>query len=226
LFTCRAELADDVVELFHSLTGRSIKHDYERLLVAPVNMKEQFLKMIRDEQQAHEEGRPAQIIAKMNQIQDPDICEALYTASQAGLPIDLIVRGFSVLRPGVAGLSPTIRVISIIGRFLEHTRIFYFRNGEQDPVAGRFFTGSADWMVRNLESRVEAITPIDPRPFRERLWGTLQIMLTDQRQAWDMQSDGSYVQRTPGNDLEDPANRGTQQVLMERARQRNEPKAK
>jgi len=226
LFTCRAELADDVVELFHSLTGRSIKHDYERLLVAPINMKEQFLKMIRDEQQAHEEGRPAQIIAKMNQIQDPDICEALYTASQAGLPIDLIVRGFSVLRPGVAGLSPTIRVISVIGRFLEHSRIFYFRNGEQDPVAGRFFTGSADWMVRNLESRVEAITPIDPRPFRERLWGILQIMLADQRQAWDMQPDGSYVQRTPGNDLEDPANWGTQQVMMDRARQRNEPKGK
>lgn len=226
LFTCRPELADDVVELFHSLTGRSIKHDYERLLVAPINMKEQFLQMIRDEQQAHEEGRPANIIAKMNQIQDPDICEALYTASQAGLPIDLIIRGFSVLRPGVVGLSPTIRVVSIIGRFLEHSRIFYFRNGEQDPVAGRFFIGSADWMVRNLESRVEAITPIDPRPFRERLWEILQSMLADQRQAWDMQSDGTYIQRTPGEDLDDLANQGAQQVQMERARQRNESNLK
>ena len=158
----------------------------------------------------------------MNQIQDPDICEALYTASQAGLPIDLIVRGFSVLRPGVPGLSPTIRLVSMIGRFLEHSRIFYFRNGAADPIEGRFFIGSADWMVRNLESRVEAITPVDGRPFRERLWEILQLALTDQRQVWDMQPDGSYVQRTPGEDLNDPVNLGSQQVLMERSRQRNE----
>lgn len=222
LFTCQPEITEDVVELFHSLTGRSIKYDYEKLLVAPVNMKEEFLKMIRAEQESHESGRPAQIIAKMNQIQDPDICEALYTASQAGLPIDLIVRGFSVLRPGVPGLSPTIRLVSVIGRFLEHSRIFYFRNGAADPIEGRFFIGSADWMVRNLESRVEAITPVAGRPFRERLWEILQLALTDQRQVWDMQPDGSYVQRKPGEDLHDPVNLGTQQVLMERARQRNE----
>ena len=99
-------------------------------------MKEKFLDMIRAEQRAHEAGKPAHIIAKMNQIQDPDICEALYAASQAGLKIDLIIRGFSILRPGLAGLSPTIRVISVIGRFLEHSRIFYFRNAEEDPVNG------------------------------------------------------------------------------------------
>jgi polyphosphate kinase len=222
LFTCRPEITDDVVELFHSLTGRSIKYDYEQLLVAPVNMKEKFLEMIESEQRAYEAGKPAQIIAKMNQIQDPDICEALYRASQSGLNIDLIVRGFSVLRPGVAGLSPTIRVISVIGRFLEHSRIFYFRNGAEDPVNGLFFTGSADWMVRNLESRVEAITPVESRAFRERLWEILQLSLSDQRQTWDMHPDGSYVQRTPGKDPENPANIGVQQVLMERSRQRNE----
>ncbi|MDG2206670.1 MAG: polyphosphate kinase 1 [Pirellulales bacterium] len=222
LFTCRPEITDDVVELFHSLTGRSIKYDYEQLLVAPVNMKEKFLDMIRAEQRAHEAGKPAHIIAKMNQIQDPDICEALYNASQAGVKIDLIIRGFSILRPGTAGLSPTIRVISVIGRFLEHSRIFYFRNAQEDPVNGLFFTGSADWMVRNLESRVEAITPVEALPFRERLWEILQLSLSDQRQAWDMQPDGSYIQRTAGNDPQDPANQGVQQVLMERARQRSE----
>ena len=222
LFTCRPEITEDVVELFHSLTGRSIKYDYEQLLVAPVNMKEQFLEMIEGEQRAHEVGKPARIIAKMNQIQDPDICEALYRASQSGLKIDLIIRGFSVLRPGVPGLSPTIRVISIIGRFLEHSRIFYFQNGANDPVNGLFFTGSADWMVRNLESRVEAITPVDSRQFRERLWEILQLSLADQRQAWDMLPDGTYVQRWPKNNIEDAANIGVQQVLMERSRQRNE----
>ena len=222
LFTCRPEITDDVVELFHSLTGRSIKYDYEQLLVAPVNMKEKFLEMIQAEQRAHEMGKPAQIIAKMNQIQDPDICEALYLASQSGLNIDLIVRGFSVLRPGVPGLSPTIRVISIIGRFLEHSRIFYFRNCADDPVNGLFFTGSADWMVRNLESRVEAITPVESRAFRERLWEILQLSLSDQRQAWDMRSDGSYVQRITGDDRGDAANQGVQQVLMERSRLRSE----
>ncbi|MEK6246577.1 MAG: hypothetical protein N2C12_00260, partial [Planctomycetales bacterium] len=196
--------------------------DYERLLVAPVNMKEQFLAMIQAEQVAHEEGRPAHIIGKMNQIQDPDICQALYAASKAGVPIDLIIRGFSVLRPGVPQFSPTIRVISVIGRFLEHSRIFYFRNSAEDPVDGSFFIGSADWMVRNLESRVEAITPVDARPFRERLWEILQIILADRRQAWDMQADGTYIQRQPGDDLLDLANQGTHQILMDRTRQRNE----
>lgn len=222
LFTCRPEIADDVIELFHSLTGRSIKYDYEQLLVAPVNMKEKFLEMIEAEQRAHETGKPAHIIAKMNQIQDPAICEALYRASQSGVNIDLIIRGFSILRPGVPELSPTIRVISVVGRFLEHSRIFYFRNGAEDPVNGLFFIGSADWMVRNLESRVEAITPVESRPFRERLWEILQLSLSDQRQAWDMHPDGSYVQRSPGKDPEDPANLGVQQILMERTRQRNE----
>ncbi|MCH2119562.1 MAG: hypothetical protein MK161_17910, partial [Pirellulales bacterium] len=105
---------------------------------------------------------------------------------------------------------------------LEHSRIFYFQNGAEDPVNGLFFTGSADWMVRNLESRVEAITPVESRAFRERLWEILQLSLADQRQAWDMLPDGSYVQRCPGDNPEDPANIGVQQVLMERARLRNE----
>jgi polyphosphate kinase len=222
LFTCRPEITDDVVELFHALTGRSMKHTYEKLLVAPVNMKERFLEMIERERIAHEQGRPAHIIGKMNQVQDRDIVRALYRASQSGVPIDLIVRGFCILRPGVPELSPTIRVVSVIGRFLEHSRIFYFRNGAEDPIDGEFYVGSADWMIRNLEQRVEAVTPIEDRTFRERCWEILQVSLTDQRQAWDMQPDGSYVQRQPSGDASDAASLGTHQVLMQRTRQRND----
>ncbi|MDH3718197.1 MAG: polyphosphate kinase 1 [Planctomycetota bacterium] len=222
LFTCRPEICQDVVQLFHSLTGRSIKQDYRKLLVAPVNMKQRFLEMIDRERIAHQEGRPAHIIGKMNQIQDPDIVRALYRASQAGVPIDLLVRGFCVLRPGDPVLSPTIRVVSVVGRFLEHSRIFYFRDGAEDPVDGKFYTGSADWMVRNLEHRVEAVTPIEDREFRERCWEILQLTLADQRHAWDMQPDGSYIQRKPSGDPHEPSAQGTHRALMQRTRQRNE----
>ena len=226
LFTCQSEIAADIVELFHSLTGRSIKQDYDRLLVAPVNMKERFLSMIHRERDNHLAGKPAHILAKMNQIEDREIVRALYQASQAGVPIDLIVRGFCTLRPGLPELSPTIRVISVIGRFLEHSRIFYFRNAAEDPLEGEFFIGSADWMYRNLESRVEAVTPILSRPARERCWEIMQVILADQRQAWDMQSDGSYRQRVPGPGTDPIAAQGTHQVLMDRTRQRNESSAK
>ncbi len=137
----------------------------------------------------------------------------LYHASQAGVKIDLIVRGFCVLRPGVNGLSENISVISIIGRFLEHSRIFYFRNGAADELDGEFIIGSADWMYRNLLARVEAAAPIEKRHLRERLWEILNIMLRDRRQAWEMRSDGSYEQRKP-----EPGDIGTQQTLMNMAR--------
>lgn len=216
LFSCESELSGDVVELFHFLTGRSLKRDYRKLLVAPVNMKERFLQLIQRELDHHRAGAPAHIIAKMNQLQDVDICDALYRASQEGLPIDLIVRGFCVLRPGVPEYSPTIRIISVIGRFLEHSRIYYFRDGQENPLDGKFFIGSADWMHRNLENRVEAVTPISELTHRERCWEMLQTMLNDTRQAWDMQADGSYIQRTPEND--DVI--GTHQYLMQKASQR------
>ena len=119
-------------------------------------------------------------------------------------------------------MSPTIRVVSVVGRFLEHSRIFYFRDGAKDPVDGKFFTGSADWMVRNLEHRVEAVTPIEEREFRERCWEILQVTLTDQRHAWDMQPDGSYIQRKPSGDPHQPLSQGTHNALMQRTRQRNE----
>jgi polyphosphate kinase len=178
-------------------------------------MQPRFLDMIDREVEHHRAGRPARIVAKMNALEEKKICRALYRASQDGVPIDLIVRGFCTLQPGVPGLSENIRVTSVIGRFLEHSRIFYFRNGAEQEVDGEFFIGSADWMYRNLLARVEAVVPIQRRPHRERLWDILNVMLNDQRQAWDMKPDGSYVQRRPA----DPATQlGTHQTLMALAR--------
>ena len=131
LFTCDPEITGDVVQLFHYLTGRAGAPKFERLLVAPWNMRDRFIELIRREVEHHKAGRPARLVAKMNQLEDAQMCEALVAASREGLPIDLVVRGFCCLRPGVPGQTETIRVRSIIGRFLEHSRIFYFANGAQ-----------------------------------------------------------------------------------------------
>lgn len=216
LFTCRPDIAGEVVELFHYLTGRSLKGNYERLLVAPINMRQRFVELIDREIENRKVGRNAGIIAKMNSLEDKRIIAKLYEASEAGVPIDLIVRGFCCLRPGVAGLSENIRVISIVGRFLEHSRIFYFRNGSEDPVNGLFLIGSADWMYRNLNRRVEIMTPVDDVGCRQRLWGILEACLGDRRLAWDMNADGDYVQRMP----DDPeAQIGVHALLMNAARE-------
>jgi polyphosphate kinase len=216
-------LTDDVVNLFHYLTGRSRKQDYAALLVAPVTMRERFLTLIRREADHRRAGRPARIVAKMNQLEDREVCEALLSAAQDGVEVDLIVRGFCTLRPGVPGVSDRIRILSVIGRFLEHSRIYYFQNGEEDPLAGEYYLGSADWMERNLSDRVEAITPVRARPLRQRLWEILQVMLADQRQAWDLRPDGSYAQRQPPAE-DGQAALGSQQVLMDLARRRAELK--
>jgi polyphosphate kinase len=211
LLTCDPQITYDVVELFHYLTGRSLKRDYQKLLVAPVNMQARFLEMIDREAENARQGKPAGIVAKMNSLEERKVIRALYRASQAGVKVDLIVRGFCTLRPGVPGLSENIRVVSVIGRFLEHSRVFYFRNGQDDPVAGEFYIGSGDWMYRNLQARVEATAPIERQVHRQRLWDLLQTCLTDQRQAWDLQPDGTYVQRTPTDPAKDI---GTQQTFM------------
>jgi polyphosphate kinase len=215
LLTCDPQITRDVVELFHYLTGRSGQREYRKLLVAPVTMRDRFMEMIAREVEHHRAGRPAQIIAKMNALEERKIIRVLYGASQAGLPIDLVVRGFCTLRPGVPGLSDNIRVSSVIGRFLEHSRIYYFRNGAEDPLDGQFFIGSADWMYRNLLARVETIVPIEKRPLREKLWAILQTLMNDHRQAWDLKSDGTYVQRTPPPGSDDP---GTHETLMQLAK--------
>jgi polyphosphate kinase len=193
LFTCNPQITDDVVELFHYLTGRSLKRDYRKLMVAPVNMRDRFVQKIRAEADHARAGRPSKITAKMNALQDPKMIAELYAASQAGVPIDLIVRGFCCLRPGVPGLSENIRVISILGRFLEHSRIFYFLNGGNEE----FYIGSADWMNRNLDYRVEAIAPIEEPGHRERLREILAVMLADCGHAWELAPAGAWTRRAP-----------------------------
>jgi polyphosphate kinase len=222
LFTCDPKITGELVELFHYLTGRSLKKDFKHLLVAPINMKRRFIKMIEREIEhcdawkqrggdPEDPDRP-HIIAKMNSLEDKSICRKLYEASNAGVRIELIVRGFCCLRPGVKGLSDHISVISVIGRFLEHSRIFFFHNNG-DP---EYHIGSADWMYRNLNNRVECIVPIYDPALRQRLHQILDILLADQRQAWDMQPDGSYIQRSsaPGT----PEALGTQETIMQLTR--------
>jgi len=221
LLTADPAITGDIVNLFHYLTGHSKGPQFQKLLVAPMNMRQRFLEMIEREAAHCAAGRPGHIIAKLNQVDDLEITSALVAASRAGVRIDLIVRGFCCLRAGVPGWTENVRVRSIIGRFLEHSRIFYFANGEEDPLAGEFYLGSADWMMRNLSQRVEAATPINDRPLRERLWEILQACLQDSRQAWVMGADGTYrQQQVPADDDNGPASLGAQAWLMELTRRR------
>jgi polyphosphate kinase len=220
LLTCDPAITADVVNLFHHLTGRSTQPHFGKLLVAPFNMRDRFHAMIEREIEHHRAGRAARIVAKMNQVEDLELSLALAKASQVGVPIDLIVRGFCCLRPGVPGYTENVRVRSIIGRFLEHSRIFYFANGKSDPLDGEFYIGSADWMYRNLSRRVEAATPVEDRTARRQLWEILDTSLQDSRQSWDLGADGAYVQCQPPLDGAGPARVGTHAWLMQLARQR------
>jgi polyphosphate kinase len=220
LLTCDPVLTHDVVNLFHYLTGHARAPKCSALLVAPKTMRPHLLELIGREVENHRSGRPARIVAKMNQLEDPHMIQALCEASQAGVPIDLIIRGFCCLRPGVPGRTETVRVRSIIGRFLEHSRIFHFANGQENPVAGEFFIGSADWMYRNLSKRIEVITPILALGPKEKLWEILDIGLRDRRQAWVLRSDGAYSQLRPDGDSDGPEKLGTHQTLTDLTRLR------
>ena len=220
LLTCNPVLTHDVVNLFHYLTGHARAPKCSALLVAPKTMRPHLLELIGREVENHRSGRPARIVAKMNQLEDPHMIQALCDASQAGVPIDLIIRGFCCLRPGVPGRTETVRVRSIIGRFLEHSRIFHFANGQENPVAGEFFIGSADWMYRNLSKRIEVITPILAPGPKEKLWEILDIGLRDRRQAWVLRSDGAYSQLRPDGDSDGPEKLGTHQTLTDLTRLR------
>lgn len=217
LFTARPDITSEVVEVFHYLTGRSLKTDYKHLLIAPINMKTRFLEMIAQEAENARQGKPSGIIAKFNNLEDKNIIEALYDASRAGVPVQLIVRGFCCLRPQMPGMSENITVNSMIGPFLEHSRVFYFRNAQPDPIDGRFFMGSADWMGRNLLGRVEVVAPIEDKLAREKVWEVLNIMLNDQRLMWDMDSYGEYHLRRPQTPEQEV---GAHDLLIERARAR------
>jgi polyphosphate kinase len=183
-------------------------------------MRERFIGLIRREIEHHQAGRTARIVAKMNQVEDLPMCEALCEASQAGVPIDLVIRGFCCLRPGVPGWTENLRVRSIVGRFLEHGRLFHFANGEANPLDGEFYIGSADWMDRNLSRRVEAVTPVRARHLRERLWEDLVVQLEDRRNAWQMQPDGSYLQLHAEQGASEVAREGTHVTHMKRTRAR------
>jgi len=206
LLTSSPSIGADLTDLFNALTGFSRQRLYRKLLVAPANMRLRFLEMINREAANAREGKPARIIAKMNALVDVETIEALYAASQAGVDIDLIVRGICCLRPGIAGISDRIKVVSIVGRFLEHSRLFYFANGGDD----QFYFGSADWMPRNFDRRVEAVAPVDDTTLHPRLHSLLQVCLSDNRQAWDLAADGTYAQRVPGGEPE----RATHKLLL------------
>jgi polyphosphate kinase len=212
IFSARPELGADLTDLFNYLTGYSQQRAYRKLIVSPVNVRESFDRLIQQEIDLARSGGTGRIVAKMNALVDPHTIASLYRASQAGVSIDLIVRGMCCLRPGLPGVSENIRVISIIGRFLEHSRIYYFHNGGDEKI----FIGSADLMTRNLDRRVEVIAPIEDRDISKDLQEILGIMLADTRQAWDMQPDGTYIQRRPRTRDE---NQSTQQILMEMASQ-------
>jgi polyphosphate kinase len=197
LFTCSPSIGADVSDLFNSLTGISRQRLYRKLLVAPANMKERFLELIDRESEHARAGRRGRIVGKMNSLVDPDVIDALYRASQAGVEIDLVVRGMCCLRPGLAGVSDRIRVISIIGRFLEHSRVWQFHNAGADEL----YIGSADWMPRNFHRRVEAVVPVEAPALQARLRRLLETCLEDNRQAWELHDDGEWVQRKPRGEV-------------------------
>ena len=194
LLTASPLIGADLTDIFNALTGFSRQSEYRTLLVAPANMRQRFTDMVKREAANARAGKPARIIAKMNALVDPEMIQHLYEASQAGVNIDLIVRGICCLRPGIPGVSDRIKVISIVGRFLEHSRIYYFANNGDEEL----YFGSADWMPRNFDRRVEVITPIEDRSLHPRVCALLETCLADNRQAWDLASDGTYTQRKPG----------------------------
>ena len=190
LLTSDPQITERVHMVFNYLTAHAEIDDYSPLLVAPLTMAESFLRLIRREQEHAQAGRPAHIVAKMNALLEPSVIEALYQASQAGVEIDLIIRGLSILRPGVKGLSESIRVRSIVGRFLEHSRIFHFANGGNDEI----YLGSADWMPRNLFERCEVVFPVRDAAAIARIHDEiLPAYLADTVKARLQQPDGSYV---------------------------------
>ncbi len=214
MMTCDDTFGLDATELFNYLTtGFTPKRNYQKLLPAPNLLKKALLAKIGREIAAHSASNPGLIQFKMNALEDVEIAEALYRASQAGVRVDLIIRDSCRLRPGVPGLSENIRVISIVGRFLEHARLYYFRNGGEEE----YYIASADAMKRNLEYRVEVLVPLESPEARKELRTMLDLQFNDRRSAWDMQPDGSYQQRNPA-DGDNPWN--SQEILIDYAARR------
>ncbi|WP_257298297.1 polyphosphate kinase 1 [Haloarchaeobius sp. FL176] len=210
LLTADRDLGQDLVKLFNFFTGHSRHDEYRKLLIAPGNMRDQFTELVRNEAEVARDGGDARIVAKMNRLEDPAMVRELYEASQAGVDIDLVVRDICRLVPGIEGVSENVAVYSIVDRFLEHARIWYFEN--DDPG---FYTGSADWMTRNLDNRVEGVAPVENERLQNELWTILEANLSDNRKRWRLRSDGRYEQLRP-DDGEPVVS--VQELLMERAR--------
>jgi polyphosphate kinase len=209
LFTCDEDIGSDVHEIFLQLTSLTRTTKLQRLLQSPFNLHESVQRLIEREIEHSRAGRAARIIVKLNALVDPQIIESLYRASQAGVQIDLIVRGVCALRPGVPGVSENIRVRSVVGRFLEHSRVYWFENaGERE-----LYLASADWMERNFFRRVEIAFPVLKEQPRERIFKDIEIYLADNTNAWELQSDGTYRRVTAGDEV---SACDAQQRLLER----------
>jgi polyphosphate kinase len=194
LLTCNQDVCADVNEVFKQLTGLGKSETLHHLWLAPFTLHAKIIAAIKNETRLAKAGKRARIIAKMNALLEPTVIEALYEASRAGVRVDLVVRGVCALRPGVPGLSEHIRVRSIVGRFLEHTRIFYFYSGGSESV----YLSSADWMDRNFFRRVELCFPVLDKKLKQRVINEgLKPYLKDNRQAWDMSADGHYARKNP-----------------------------
>jgi polyphosphate kinase len=208
LFTADEEIGADVAEMFNFLTGYGRPAEYRKVLVSPTTMRDRILEEIATTVEAHRAGEEARIALKMNSLVDAACIRALYEASQAGVRIDLNVRGICCLRPGVPGFSENIRVVSIVGRFLEHSRVYAFQRGEDTRV----LVGSADLMPRNLDSRVELVAPVDDPPLKAELLDVLERCLADNANAWELDADGAWTRLRPANGLR----RSVQEELRER----------
>ena len=209
LLTADAALGEDVSKLFSQLIGMGKTQRMKKLLNAPFTLKKTLLDLIARETQTASEGKPAHIIIKVNSLTDPKMIKALYKASQAGVKIDLIVRGMCCLRPGIAGVSHNIQVRSIIGRFLEHSRVYYFLAGGEEQL----LLASADWMERNLDRRVETCFPVEGKKLKLRVKKELETYLADNVGSWILQPDGRYVRNTPSGNAHP---RNSQTILLER----------
>jgi polyphosphate kinase len=216
LLTCDPEITGDLVNLFNFLTGLAARQEYQTLMVAPSTMRLKFYELIDREIANATAGKPARIIAKINSMEDRETTDRLYAASAAGVHVTLIVRGFCCLKSGLKGLSENIRVLSVVGRFLEHSRIFHFADGQEDPLQGDWYIASADWMYRNLSNRVEVGVPVRDSVAKARLAHIIDTHVADHRQAWELGTDGSYTRRTPpaGTATDSPMFLGTFETMM------------
>jgi polyphosphate kinase len=219
MLTNDKDISQDLTELFNYLTGYSPPPQYRKILTSPFTLKKALLEKIDREIKIHTAESPGLIQLKMNALEDVDITRALYRAARAGIKIDLIVRDTCRLRPGIPGLTENVQVISVVGRFLEHARIYYFRNGGDEE----YYIGSADLMNRNLESRVEVVTPVEDARLRQELRLIIDVQLSGNKNVWEMQPDGSYIERkdTPGKDSINP-----QDTFIELAQKRMDAASK